>query len=643
MFGTVGAKLFAMVGGMTAGMALMVGVGAYAFSAYCELARMSNDVVEISDHVQHVRRHEKDFLAHKDPQDVAEFDEHLTAVDALIGNLRASAVATGLDAVVSGLDVVGADIHGYAKIFAEVCALETEVGLDEESGLLGALRLAVHHAEAIFAEFSDDRLAKDLLLLRRNEKDFLLRRQAKYVEAFDKNYALLVADLRASDLPAERKAKATEDMASYRQSFHGLADAMVQLGLRPDAGALGRMQSAADAVEKTHAALNEAAQVSVSAARTRLGLVMAAFVVAITAVSLIAANLMVRMLGRRLRATTTALGRLAEGDFELPLAEALGNDEISEIERAMVVFRDNGRRGREMEAREREQLLHQARRTQTISDLVAAFDRKVTAALAAVNTAVESLEGSSDILSAKAEETHSQSTTVSAAAQQVTANVESVASAGSQLRDSIAEIALRVGQAAQTAAAAQNEAVDSMRRVASLVDAAKRIGDVVNLINDIASQTNLLALNATIEAARAGEAGKGFAVVANEVKTLANQTARATEEIADQVRAIQEETSAAVSAITTISNTVGNFNEMATAIASAVEEQSAATTDIVNNVEQAAAGVREVSTNIDSIAHVASDTSATSGNVHEAAQTVLSQTSIVRLDIESFITEVQAA
>ncbi len=250
------------------------------------------------------------------------------------------------------------------------------------------------------------------------------------------------------------------------------------------------------------------------------------------------------------------------------------------------------------------------------------FEKDVRSVADQVSTAAGQMKTAAEAMSSTAEESVQRSTTVAAAAEQAAANVQTVASAAEELSSSISEISRQVSESSKIAQEAVQEAQRTNETVRGLADASTKIGEVVSLINDIASQTNLLALNATIEAARAGEAGKGFAVVASEVKNLANQTAKATEDISNQIGNIQEATSGAVLAIEGIGKTIANINEIASTIAAAVEEQGAATGEISRNVAEASNGTQEVSSNIQSVSKAATETGELAGQVLEVSATV---------------------
>ena len=270
------------------------------------------------------------------------------------------------------------------------------------------------------------------------------------------------------------------------------------------------------------------------------------------------------------------------------------------------------------------------------------FETSVKAVVETVSSGATEMQGSAQTMASTAEETSRQATAVAAAAEQASANVQTVASAAEELSNSIQEISRQVAQSNAIARNAVDEAKKTNDKVRGLAEAANKIGEVVKLITDIASQTNLLALNATIEAARAGEAGKGFAVVASEVKSLANQTAKATEEIAGQIGAIQSATGEAVEAIQGIGSTIGQISEIATAIASAVEEQGAATREIAGNVQQAASGTREVTHNIGGVTQAAGETGESATQVLNAAGELSRQAETLRGQVEEFLREVRA-
>jgi methyl-accepting chemotaxis protein len=351
-----------------------------------------------------------------------------------------------------------------------------------------------------------------------------------------------------------------------------------------------------------------------------------------------------RGITRPVTAMTGAMSILANGDTTVQIPAQGQKDEIGAMADAVQVFKGSMIETERLRAEQEEAKKRaEAERRQALLQLADKFEASVGGVVAGVTSAATELQATAEALSATAEETSQQATAVAAASEQTTQNVQTVASATEELSASIREIAGQVTESNRIVAGAVTQANDTNAKVKMLAQAAHKIGEVVTLINEIASQTNLLALNATIEAARAGEAGKGFAVVASEVKNLATQTARATEEIGGQIRAIQEATDTSVHAIDEIVQTINRVNEISTAIASAVEEQGAATQEISRNVQEASTGTAEVSTNITGVTQSSQQTSAGSAQVLSAASELAVNGERLKKEVDTFLHTVRAA
>lgn len=338
-----------------------------------------------------------------------------------------------------------------------------------------------------------------------------------------------------------------------------------------------------------------------------------------------------------------AMGTLAGGDHSVDIPATDKKDEIGLMARAVLVFKENMIKAKELAAKEAEAVKERMARANRVNQLTESFDADVSAVLRSVASASTELQATASQMTATAEETSSQATAVSAATEEASANVQTVAAASEELASSVTEISRQVAQSASIAQKAVSEAERTNATVQGLLKDAGAIGDVVKLINEIASQTNLLALNATIEAARAGEAGRGFAVVAAEVKNLAEQTAKATDQIGSQVASIQASSSEAVSAIKGIGETINRMNEIASAIASAVEEQGSATQEIARNVQQAALGTTEISSNVTGVRQAAGDTGAAAHQVLQASGELSQQSERMRAHVETFLANIKAA
>jgi len=350
-------------------------------------------------------------------------------------------------------------------------------------------------------------------------------------------------------------------------------------------------------------------------------------------------------IARPMRALSLSMEELADGNFAVVLPGLGRKDELgavaAAVEKFKVVSEQKARDEAEAKIRQ-DQIAAQQRKAEMVR-LADSFEAAVGEIVETVSSASTELEASAGTLTATAERAQEVTTMVAAASEEASTNVQSVASATEELSSSVNEISRQVQESARMAGEAVDQARVTNGRVSELSKAASRIGDVVELINTIAGQTNLLALNATIEAARAGEAGRGFAVVASEVKALAEQTAKATGEIGQQITGIQAATQESVHAIKEISSTIEKLSEISSTIAAAVEEQGAATQEISRNVQQAAQGTQQVSSNITDVQRGASETGSASSQVLSAAQSLSSDSNRLKLEVGKFLDSVRAA
>ena len=344
-----------------------------------------------------------------------------------------------------------------------------------------------------------------------------------------------------------------------------------------------------------------------------------------------------------LRKIQDAMLKVAAGDLTADASFPGRTDEIGALAGALGTFKQNAAEKARMDDESKKRSEQRAARQQAIEDAVKAFEAQVQDALAALSDSSGEMLTTSDGISKTARRSTEQVKAVATASEEASSNVQTVATASEQLSSSIAEISQQVAKAATIANRAVEETKQTDGTVQGLAETAAKIGDVVKLINDIAGQTNLLALNATIEAARAGEAGKGFAVVASEVKSLANQTAKATEDISAQIAAVQAVTKEAVEAIKRIGGTIGEVSSVATSIASAVEEQGAATQEITRNTQEAAKRTREVNGHIAGVSEGAAATGTAAQGVRTSAEALGAQASRLRAQVNDFLAKIRAA
>ena len=341
---------------------------------------------------------------------------------------------------------------------------------------------------------------------------------------------------------------------------------------------------------------------------------------------------------------TTAMARLAQGDLDTIIPAIGRRDEIGAMAGAVQVFKDNALRVKALTeeqaamARQAELAKHQA-----MADLAAEIEQSVRTAVAAASSAADAIRGEAEVLATNAETASTQSAEVATSSEAANGSVETVAHAAERLVASISEINRQVSESSRVAEEAVIEAGRTDETVKGLTQASAKIGEVVGLINDIASQTNLLALNATIEAARAGDAGKGFAVVANEVKSLANQTAKATEEIASEINAMKGATDQAVQAIDGIVATISRVNQALSAIASAVAEQGRATGEISESVMRAADGTRTVTRGIGEVRRVAEEVGTAAANVHVTTEGLVGEFARLQSQVDGLVSRLRSA
>jgi methyl-accepting chemotaxis protein len=497
-------------------------------------------------------------------------------------------------------------------------------------------------------------LETKVLLLRVANWRMLATRDSKGIETFKTNFGKAqqqIAGLEKANLPsnlAAMLANVKTDVGKYAEAFEKtgpnlvLGDELYYKSITPViVGTIGKMDIVKEAIgqafEKTTADTENRITITITMQEVVAG--------AAVLLGLLIAFVIARGIIGPLSGLTSGMKELAGGNFGVVLPGLGRKDEVGDMAQAVETFKVKAEEKAHAEAEaktKQDQIAAQQRKADMIK-LADGFEGAVGEIIETVSSASTELEASASTLTATATRAQELTTMVAAASEEASTNVQSVASATEELTSSVNEISRQVQESARMANEAVSQARKTNDRVGELSKAAARIGDVVELINTIAGQTNLLALNATIEAARAGEAGRGFAVVASEVKALAEQTAKATGEIGQQITSIQEATHESVGAIKEISGTIERLSEISSTIAAAVEEQGAATQEISRNVQQAAQGTMEVSSNIADVQQGASETGSASSQVLSAAQSLSGDSNRLKLEVGKFLHSVRAA
>jgi methyl-accepting chemotaxis protein len=542
--------------------------------------------------------------------------------------------------------VVVIAVLGFASI-EKFSAMNTSVvGITDDTmlaiGYLSEMRSAVLHYRLVLVKGTMGRTSGgDVDTLEKSLGDWsaaLAAPEAKYASAA---------------LPDEEKRLYADYQAAWRSYTDGTKQILGLLRAGKSDEANAQLTGMVTIGERTDAALDKNAKSNADEGQRKTKEVAADYyggrlvVLVLLGIAVIVAGsagyLMVRAIAKPIQSMTAVMRRLAAKDMAVEIPAQDRTDEIGQMASAVAVFKESMIKADQLAAAEQAEQAAKQQKAKRLGDLVNDFETKISGLVGVLSSASTEMEATAQSMSSTATQTNQQASKVAAAAEEASAGVQTVASAAEELTSSIGEINRQVAQSAKVTERAVSDAQQTDEIVRALAEGAQKIGQVVELISNIAGQTNLLALNATIEAARAGDAGKGFAVVASEVKSLANQTAKATEEISGQITQIQSATKHAVTAIKGITDTISEVSTITTTIAAAVEEQGAATAEIARNVQQAAASTREVTSNIAGVSQAASETGEAANQVLSAAGDLSKQAEQLTSEVGSFVAGVRAA
>lgn len=629
------------------------------FGDYRQLARQTNQMGRIQANLLSARLGVKDYI-------LKGTDEAATIVTKRIGTLKEliiSAETLFTDKVrIEKITAAEHQMGEYEAGFKQVIAFRSQrnaqvdkmnsLGPKSEKSLTKVMESAFADGDAQ-ASFLAGQTLRHLLLARLYSNRFLVDNQqasadraVRELTAFGKMAAHM-----QSELQNPTRQKLAQDVLGFSRAYQTAFDEVTKVIFAHNTvikGTLDRIgpivahdmeqiklenKKAQDTLGPTAtAAMNEAMWTAIiaSAVAVALGLLFAALVG--------------RAISRPIVAMTDAMGSLAEGDLETVIPARGRKDEIGEMSIAVQVFKDNAVEKVRLEAEQatRDKNLAEEKHQAQLK-LADDLENSVKSVIQTIAGAATEMQATAEGMTATAQQAGQQSTAVAGATERASENVQTVAAASEELSSSITEISRQVSGSREVTENAQATSKNATETIQKLADMAQKVGEVVSLITDIASQTNLLALNATIEAARAGEAGKGFAVVASEVKSLANQTAKATEDISAQITGMQTATEDSVKAIEDIRQVIDKLGETSTSIAAAVEEQSASTQEISRNAQQAADGTLEVSSNIGSVQTAVTETGAAAQEVLSAASELSQQSESLDQQMDKFLDSIRAA
>lgn len=616
-----------------------------------------------------LRRREKDFLLRLDPKYATRYDEDMEQALEVLQRLRGASEDAELQRAASAL---GELLPEHQQQFHKVVSNHRRLGFNENEGLQGTLRTAVREIEGILADNPNDQLQVKMLMMRRHEKDFIMRVQEKYIGRIGDRRDEFLEILEGTSFSDEVKQEIQTRLGTYVSAFGAYAELRQQnVGDVKELSAIyARTGEHFDVIAKIAKREHDVAVEASRSSESTGAIVIEVTTVIVVLLSIGIGWATVRTTVVPVQSLEKALKSIADGDYDADVPGTEFSDELGSMARVALELRDSAEERLRLEGEARQQELARIEREKQESDaqvaaekekmdaekaemeareeraqkmdsLVEGFNKRIGEAVGNLETASVQMRDTAGGMVDIADSTGRRANSVTEASDQMQGNVSTMASAIEEFAASIAEVNQQMNTANSISSEAVSASDQGSKAIGELSTSSRQIEDVVNLINDIAEQTNLLALNATIEAARAGDAGKGFAVVASEVKSLANQTAQATDRITSQINEMQSVTDIAVNAISSIGETVDRLSSVMIGVSSAVEEQQATTNEISRSVQFTNEGTQRVASEIHQVSNDAEQTGSASANVMSAAEQLEALARGIKMEVDVFLAQVQ--
>lgn len=587
------------------------------------------------------RRSEKDFLIRKDIKYKEKHDVVVASIYNDMDALAARMSNADHNAVLANIREI---FKKYDEQFLKVVDLKIARGLDQNEGLEGALRKSVHEVESILKGYDLPELSVSMLMMRRHEKDFMMRLDGKYIGNMNERRMEFEKLLAQSTVPQDAQKRILEKMEIYHKDFKALAEAELNMDKELTvlsayfAEASPKLDAlAVEISDEFNLKLEENRQIEISTFRSILTIIIVAALLVLGISVYIG-----RGISKPVLALTQSLEALSQNNFDIDIPGKDRKDEVGQMATSVEVLRANSIRMRELDEEQKAGQMRQIKRAEELEVLTKGFEEEIAELLGMLASASTELDSTAKSMNEITRKASDELGMVSKASDSTNQNIQAVAGASEELSASISELSAQVQGTSRATNAANDDVNRASDQINGLLNASERIGAVVGLILDIAEQTNLLALNATIESARAGEAGKGFAVVANEVKALATETSKATEQISQEVHAVQNEVKSAVEAIKGIAVKINEVNHSATAIASAIEEQNATTEEISRNTQSSSVHMKNLNDNVSSVMEASKITESAATDVLSASSMLNERAVSLKKNIDEFLSRVKA-